>query len=61
MYLPAFGLNSERYEVSLCIHSECGKILTRKTPNTDTFDVVVREIIKGKKNFSYTERRKVSA
>ena len=29
-YFPAFGLNTERY-------SECGKIRTRKTLNTDTF------------------------
>ena len=28
-YFPAFGLNTERYEVSLCIQSECGKIRTR--------------------------------
>ena len=29
-HFPAFGLNTERYFVSLCIHSECGKIWTRK-------------------------------
>ena len=29
-YFPAFGLNTERYGVSLCIQSECGKIRTRK-------------------------------
>ena len=28
------------YGVSLCIQSECVKIRTRKTPNTDTFHVV---------------------
>ena len=28
-YFPAFGLKTERYEVSLRIQSECGKILTR--------------------------------
>ena len=28
-YFPAFGLNTERYEVSLPIQSECGKIRTR--------------------------------
>ena len=28
-YFPAFGLNMERYKVSLCIQSECGKIRTR--------------------------------
>ena len=36
-YFPGFGLNTERYSVSLRIQSECGKILTRITPNTDTF------------------------
>ena len=29
-YFPAFGLNTERYFVSLRIQFECGKILTRK-------------------------------
>ena len=29
-YFPAFGLNTERYFVSLRIQSECGKIRTRK-------------------------------
>ena len=41
LYFPAFGLNTDRYGVSLRIHSECGKIRTRKTPNTDTFYAVV--------------------
>ena len=31
---PAFGLNTERYGVSLRIQSEWGKMWTRKTPNT---------------------------
>ena len=31
-YFPAFGLNMERYSVSLRIQSACGKIRTRKTP-----------------------------
>ena len=39
-YFPAFGLNTERYSVSLRIQSECGKIRTRKFPNTDTFHAV---------------------
>ena len=29
-YFPAFGLNKERYSVSLRIQSECGKIRTRE-------------------------------
>ena len=35
-HFPAFGLNTERYGVSLRIQSECGKMRTRITPNTDT-------------------------
>ena len=37
---PAFGLNTERYRVSLRIQPKCGKMRTSKTPNTDTFHVV---------------------
>ena len=37
---PAFGLNTERYSVSLRIQSECEKIQTRKTSNTDMFPTV---------------------
>ena len=39
-YFPAFGLNMEGYGVSLHIQSECGKMGTRITPNTDTFHAV---------------------
>ena len=39
-YFLAFGLNSERFGVSLRIQSECGKIRTRITRNTDTFHAV---------------------
>ena len=39
-YFPAYEINTERYGVSLRIQSECGKIRTRKTPNTDTFNAV---------------------
>ena len=39
-HFPACGLNTERYCVSLRIHSECGKISTGITPNTDTFYAV---------------------
>ena len=39
-YFPAFGLNKERYGVSLRIQSECGKMWTRITLNTDTFHAV---------------------
>ena len=44
LYFPAFGLNREKYGVSLGIQSECGKIRTRITPNTDTFHAVVHII-----------------
>ena len=36
-HFPAIRLNTEIQGVSLHIQSECGKIRTRKTPNTDTF------------------------
>ena len=39
-YFPAFGLNTERYGVSLYIQSECRKMRIRVTPNTDTFRAV---------------------
>ena len=39
-HFPAFGLNTERYSLSLCIQSECGKMQTRITPNADTFHAV---------------------
>ena len=35
-YFLAFGLNTERYSVGFRFQSECGKILTRITPNRDT-------------------------
>ena len=36
-YFRAFGLNTGRYRVSFHIQSECGKMQTRITPNTNTF------------------------
>ena len=39
-YFPAFELNEDKYSVSLHIQFECGKIRTRKTPNTNTFHVM---------------------
>ena len=39
-FFPSFGLNTERYEVSLRIQSKRGKIRTRKTPYLDTFYAV---------------------
>ena len=40
-YFPAFGLNTERYFVSLLFHSEYGKMRTRISPNTDTFHALL--------------------
>ena len=37
---PVFGLNMEKYGVSLRIQSKCKKVRTRKTPNTNTFCAV---------------------
>ena len=58
-YFPAFGLNTERYEVeterygvSLRIQSKFGKMRTSITPNADTFyavDVMSR-IVSAKEN-----------
>ena len=39
-YFLAFGVNTETYSASLYIQSECEKIWTRITPNTDTFYAV---------------------
>ena len=43
-YFSTFGLNMERYNVSLCIRGECGKISARKTLNKDTSHA---ELIRG--------------
>ena len=49
-YFPAFGLNSERYTITLRIQSECGKTRTRKTPDMGTFHAIngikVRYLVK---------------
>ena len=47
-YFPAFRLDVERYSVSLRIQSECGKIQTRITPDTDTFQAVTCNCENGK-------------
>ena len=39
-YFPSFGLNLERYKVSLRIQFECGKIRTRKAWKMDIFHSV---------------------
>ena len=45
-YFPTFGLNTERYSVSLRIQSKCGKIRARKTLYLDTFQTVLVNINK---------------
>ena len=60
-YFPAFGLNTERYGVSLHIQSECEKIRTRKSPNTDTFHAVtVVKFILNKMNSKWMFFRRFS-
>ena len=49
-YFPAFGLNTERYSVSVRIQSELGKMQTRKTLNTDTFHTSKIRLILYKKS-----------
>ena len=49
LHFPSFGQNTERYGVSHRIQSECGKIRTRITPNTDTFHAVNNSFISLKK------------
>ena len=39
-HFPVFGLNTDRYGVSLSIQSKCGKMRTRIIPNTGTFYAV---------------------
>ena len=40
-HFPEFALNMQRYSLSLRIQSECGKMRTIITPNTDPFYAVV--------------------
>ena len=42
----SFGLNTEIYRVNLFSQSKCGKMRTRKTPNTDTFHAVWSYLLK---------------
>ena len=49
-HFPVFGLNMERYGVSLPIQSKCREMLTRITPNMDTFHGVIPSIYLLKSN-----------
>ena len=40
-HFSAFELNTEKYSVTLGIHSEYGEVRTKITPNTDTFHAVI--------------------
>ena len=42
-YFPAFGLNTEKYLVSLRIQSECGKIRTRNNSVFGHFHAVINK------------------
>ena len=44
-YFSAYGLNEERYGVSLSIQSEYGKIRAIKTPYLETFHAVSNSVI----------------
>ena len=51
-HFPTFRLTKEIYSVNIRIQSQCGKIRTRKTPDTDTFyAVVLRTLRKIYENF----------
>ena len=56
-HFPAFGMNTERYDISLRIQFKCGKIRTRITLNTDTFCAVSKLDFKVKK---HADRPKLS-
>ena len=47
---PAFGLNTERYVISLLIQSECRKMQTRITRNSETFHAVWKTKLSNKSN-----------
>ena len=41
-HFPLFGLNTQIHFVNLLIPSDCGKMLTRKTPNTDEIQMQIQ-------------------
>ena len=47
-HFPTFGLNTERYSVSLFIQSNCGKMRSRITSNTDSFCPASKYILQDK-------------
>ena len=57
-HFPVFGLNAERYLVSLCIQSKCGKIWTRITSKTDPSTLSSATIALPKKKRKFKDQRK---
>ena len=55
-HFPAFGLNTQRYGVSLRIQSECRKIRTRKIPNKETNVDVIEFVLYYDVFLSFTSR-----
>ena len=53
-HFPAFGLKTERYEVSLRIQSKCEKIRTRINLNTNTFQTVKAFVLDNFADFQKT-------
>lgn len=45
LYFLAFGQNTEIYSAYLRMQPECGKLQTRKTPNTKTFSCSARDLM----------------
>ena len=54
-YFPAFGLNTERYEVSLRIQSKCGKIRTKKYSVFGHFSRGDFVALNGRYDYCYSE------
>ena len=52
-FFPASGLNKKRFGASLRIQAECGKIRTRKTPNTDIFHAVNLKVKRKRSSFFF--------
>ena len=57
-YFPAFGVNVERYGVSLHIQSKYGIIRNRKTPNKDTLHAVFKELLSQNKRNMTPQNKK---
>ena len=59
-HFPTFGLNTERYSVSLRVQSECGKMRTRITSNTDTFHSMCCSVMRVNYYYSTQSNRGIS-